>query len=160
MEELLEDVKIYNSSELQDFILKLETKYDIESAEEKYHNLVNFSTNAEVPYHQWFIYREGFASELITELIHMSDALPGECIIDGLNLQEGGSTIVWFGQTWSLELYQQLNARLWRQGQRETVVVHHIVTKGTIDENVMKALGKKDASQAALIDAVRAQIGG
>ncbi|MGI6721753.1 MAG: SNF2-related protein [Anaerovoracaceae bacterium] len=78
----------------------------------------------------------------------------------GLNLQEGGSTIVWFGQTWSLELYQQLNARLWRQGQRETVVVHHIVTKGTIDENVMKALGKKDASQAALIDAVRAQIGG
>lgn len=78
----------------------------------------------------------------------------------GLNLQEGGSTIVWFGQTWSLELYQQLNARLWRQGQRETVVIHHIVTKGTIDENVMKALGKKDASQAALIDAVRAQIGG
>lgn len=78
----------------------------------------------------------------------------------GLNLQEGGCTIVWFGLTWSLELYQQLNARLWRQGQRETVVIHHIVTKGTIDEDVLKALEKKDAGQSALIDAVRAQIGG
>jgi len=78
----------------------------------------------------------------------------------GLNLQEGGSTIIWFGHTWSLELYQQLNARLWRQGQKDTVVIHHIVTKGTLDEDVMKALEKKDAGQSALIDAVRAQIGG
>ena len=58
----------------------------------------------------------------------------------GLNLQEGGCTIVWFGLTWSLELYQQLNARLWRQGQKHTVVIHHIVTKGTHDEDVMRAL--------------------
>ena len=73
----------------------------------------------------------------------------------GLNLQQGGSTIVWFGLTWSLELYQQLNARLYRQGQKETVVIHHIITKDTIDENVIKALEKKDLSQNSLIDAVK-----
>ena len=78
----------------------------------------------------------------------------------GLNLQEGGSTIVWFGHTWSLELYQQLNARLWRQGQKETVVIHHIITKGTHDEDVIKALEKKDVGQSALMAAVRARIGG
>ena len=58
----------------------------------------------------------------------------------GLNLQAGGSTLIWFGLTWSLELYQQTNARLWRQGQKNTVVIHHIITKGTIDEQIMKAL--------------------
>lgn len=73
----------------------------------------------------------------------------------GLNLQQGGSTIVWFGLTWSLELYQQLNARLYRQGQKETVVIHHIITKDTIDENVIKALEKKDVSQNSLIEAVK-----
>lgn len=78
----------------------------------------------------------------------------------GLNLQDGGSTIIWFGLTWSLELYQQLNARLWRQGQKNAVVVQHIITKGTVDEDVMKALERKDAGQSALIDAVRARIGG
>ena len=78
----------------------------------------------------------------------------------GLNLQDGGSTIIWFGLTWSLELYQQLNARLWRQGQQNTVVVQHIITKGTVDEDVMKALERKDAGQSALINAVRARIGG
>lgn len=76
----------------------------------------------------------------------------------GLNLQEGGSTIVWFGVTWSLELYQQANARLWRQGQKQTVVIHHILTKDTIDERVMKALDEKDTSQNALIEAVKARI--
>lgn len=77
----------------------------------------------------------------------------------GLNLQAGGSTMVWFGLTWSLELYRQTNARLWRQGQRaDTVVIHHIVTRGTIDEAIMKALSEKDKSQAALIDAVKAQL--
>jgi len=76
----------------------------------------------------------------------------------GLNLQTGGSTLVWFGLTWSLELYQQTNARLWRQGQKDTVVIHHIITKGTIDEQVMKALRLKDKTQAALIDAVRANL--
>lgn len=78
----------------------------------------------------------------------------------GLNLQDGGCTIVWFGLTWSLELYQQLNARLWRQGQKHTVVIHHIVTKGTHDEDVMRALKNKDTRQSALIEAVRARIGG
>lgn len=77
----------------------------------------------------------------------------------GLNLQSGGSALVWFGTTWSLELYQQTNARLWRQGQTaETVVITHIITKGTIDERIMKALKTKDTSQAALIDAVKANL--
>lgn len=77
----------------------------------------------------------------------------------GLNLQAGGSCMVWFGLTWSLELYQQTNARLWRQGQTaETVVVQHIVTKGTIDERVLRALSIKDKSQSALIDAVKADL--
>ena len=69
----------------------------------------------------------------------------------GLNLQDGGCTIIWFGLTWSLELYQQLNARLWRQGQKHTVVIHHIITKGTHDEDVMRALENKDTGQSALI---------
>lgn len=74
----------------------------------------------------------------------------------GLNLQNGGSTLVWFGLTWSLELYQQTNARLYRQGQKNTVVIQHIITKGTIDEQILKALQKKNKTQADLIDAVRA----
>lgn len=78
----------------------------------------------------------------------------------GLNLQQGGSTIVWFSQIWSLELYQQLNARLWRQGQKQTVIVEHLVTEETIDEDILQALEKKDVGQAALIEAVRARIGG
>ena len=73
----------------------------------------------------------------------------------GLNLQQGGSTIIWFGLTWSLELYQQLNARLYRQGQENTVIIHHIVAKDTIDENVIKTLGSKSTGQSALIEAVK-----
>lgn len=77
----------------------------------------------------------------------------------GLNLQNGGSTLVWFGLTWSLELYQQTNARLWRQGQTaDTVVIQHIIAKGTIDEQIMKALKTKDTTQAALITAVKAEV--
>lgn len=77
----------------------------------------------------------------------------------GLNLQDGGSTLVWFGLTWSLELYQQTNARLWRQGQTaDTVVIQHIIAKGTIDEQIMKALKTKDTTQAALITAVKAEV--
>ncbi|AXI67611.1 ATP-dependent helicase [Streptococcus suis] len=79
----------------------------------------------------------------------------------GLNLQKGGHNLVWFGLTWSLELYQQTNARLWRQGQEaETVVIQHIVTEGTIDEEILKALENKDAQQERLIEAVKAQVGG
>lgn len=79
----------------------------------------------------------------------------------GLNIQEGGSTLIWFGLTWSLELYLQTNARLWRQGQKsKTVVIHHIITKGTTDERIMKALQTKETTQDALMDAVKAEIGG
>lgn len=77
----------------------------------------------------------------------------------GLNLQRGGSTIIWFGLTWSLELYQQLNARLYRQGQKETVIIHHILIEGTMDERVLRAVGEKDKTQSALIDAVKAELG-
>ena len=79
----------------------------------------------------------------------------------GLNIQEGGSTLIWFGLTWSLELYLQTNARLWRQGQKsKTVVIHHIIAKGTNDERIMKALRTKETTQSALMDAVKAEIGG
>lgn len=77
----------------------------------------------------------------------------------GLNLQQGGSHLVWFGLTWSLELYQQTNARLYRQGQNsETVIIRHIVTRNTIDEQILRALERKDTSQAALIAAVKAEV--
>ena len=75
----------------------------------------------------------------------------------GLNIQEGGHILIWFGLTWSLELYQQTNARLWRQGQKSTVTVHHIVTRGTVDESVLAALEAKDMTQEKLIAAVKAQ---
>ena len=91
--------------------------------------------------------------ELPVALIHPASA--GH----GLNLQQGGSTLIWFGLTWSLELYQQTNARLWRQGQTEkTVVVQHIITKDTIDERILKALREKNSTQAALINAVKADL--
>ena len=77
----------------------------------------------------------------------------------GLNLQSGGSTIIWYTMPWSLELYQQTNARLWRQGQQsETVVIQHIVIKGTVDEKILKALKSKDETQTALMSAVRAEL--
>jgi SNF2 family DNA or RNA helicase len=97
--------------------------------------------------------RKWNAGEIPVALIHPASA--GH----GLNLQSGGNTLVWFGLTWSLELYQQTVARLWRQRQAsETVVVQHIITKGTIDERIMKALSEKDTTQAALIDAVKADL--
>ena len=97
--------------------------------------------------------RKWNAGEIPVALIHPASA--GH----GLNLQSGGNTLVWFGLTWSLELYQQTVARLWRQGQAsETVVVQHIITKGTIDERIMKALSEKDTTQAALVDAVKADL--
>lgn len=78
----------------------------------------------------------------------------------GLNLQEGGHIIVWFGLTWSLEYYQQANARLNRQGQTETVIIHHLVAKGTLDERVLQVLQSKEKNQDDLLNAVKAQIGG
>ena len=99
-------------------------------------------------------FRKWNAGEIPVAVIHPASA--GH----GLNLQAGGSTLIWFGLTWSLELYQQMNARLWRQGQKETVVIHHLIAKETLDERVMEALEKKDCGQLALVDAVRARIGG
>ena len=97
--------------------------------------------------------RKWNAGEIPVALIHPASA--GH----GLNLQSGGNTLVWFGLTWSLELYQQTVARLWRQGQAsKTVVVQHIITKGTIDERIMRALSEKDTTQSALIDAVKADL--
>lgn len=78
----------------------------------------------------------------------------------GLNLQAGGATLIWYGLTWSLELYQQTNARLWRQGQKHPVIIHHIITEGTIDENILAALKRKDKTQLALINAVKANLKG
>lgn len=79
----------------------------------------------------------------------------------GLNLQAGGSTLIWFGLTWSLELYLQTNARLWRQGQTaKTVVIHRIIAEGTVDELMLKALDRKERSQNSLIDAVRVMLKG
>lgn len=93
------------------------------------------------------------AGELQAGLIHPASA--GH----GLNLQQGGNILVWFGLTWSLELYQQTVARLWRQGQKAGAVsVIHIVTEGTVDERILKALESKDHTQAALIEAVKAEV--
>jgi SNF2 family DNA or RNA helicase len=78
----------------------------------------------------------------------------------GLNLQDGGNTIVWYGMPWSLELYQQANARLHRQGQTKTVFVHHILCEDTVDQEVVKALASKDFTQEGLLAAVKAWIGG
>ena len=76
----------------------------------------------------------------------------------GLNIQSGGHILIWFGLTWSLELYQQTNARLWRQGQNSTVTIHHIVCKNTVDEDVLSALANKDVTQEKLIAAVKARL--
>lgn len=76
----------------------------------------------------------------------------------GLNLQQGGCNVVWFGLNWNLELYQQANARLHRQGQEHTVYVHHLLAAGTVDEDVMSALQRKADCQAALLEALKARI--
>ena len=124
-------------------------KHDLERISERLKNLhIPFSrldTDGSI--------RKWNAGEIPVVLIHPASA--GH----GLNLQSGGNTLVWFGLTWSLELYQQTVARLWRQGQAsETVVVQHIIAEGTIDERIMKALSEKDTTQAALIDAVKADL--
>ena len=97
--------------------------------------------------------RKWNAGELQVGLIHPASA--GH----GLNLQEGGNTMIWFGITWSLELYSQTIGRLFRQGQKsKTVTVIHIITDGTVDERILKALEAKDSTQRALIDAVKAEV--
>ena len=96
--------------------------------------------------------REWNAGKIPVAVIHPASA--GH----GLNLQTGGSTLIWFGLTWSLELYQQTNARLWRQGQQDTVVIHHIITDDTVDGRVLKALQSKEKIQNSLIAAVKAEL--
>lgn len=76
----------------------------------------------------------------------------------GLNLQDGGNVVVWFGLNWSLELYQQANARLYRQGQTQPVYIHHLVVAGSVDEDVMNALEKKDDCQSALLESLKARV--
>ena len=76
----------------------------------------------------------------------------------GLNIQKGGHILIWFSLVWSLEMYQQTNARLWRQGQKEVVTIHHIVCRDTVDEAVLKALERKDITQENLIAAVKAHL--
>ena len=76
----------------------------------------------------------------------------------GLNIQKGGHILIWFSMIWSLEMYQQTNARLWRQGQTQVVTVHHIVCKDTVDKDVLKALEHKDTTQQNLIAAVKAHL--
>ena len=76
----------------------------------------------------------------------------------GINLQAGGDIIIWFGFTWSLELYFQANARLHRQGQKEKIIIHHIISKGTVDEDVMRALDRKEVNQEELLRAVKARL--
>jgi len=124
-------------------------KHDLERIQERLHSLhipaVKLDTDNAIS--RW---NNG---EIPVALIHPASA--GH----GLNLQSGGSTLVWFGITWSLELYQQTVARLYRQGQAsETVVVQHIITEGTIDRRILKALREKDKTQAALIEAVKAEV--
>ena len=124
-------------------------KHDLERIKERLHKLhIPFSTlDDSVSIERWN------CGELPVALIHPASA--GH----GLNLQAGGSTLIWFGLTWSLELYQQTNARLWRQGQTsDTVVIHHIVSEDTIDERIMSALRKKEKTQSALIEAVKANL--
>lgn len=124
-------------------------KHDLHRIEEKLKELkVSYlPISTEESIRKWNV------GELDVGLVHPASA--GH----GLNLQKGGNIIVWFGLTWSLELYQQTNARLWRQGQeKSTVVVQHIVTAGTIDEDILRALTNKDASQNALINAVKAHL--
>ena len=124
-------------------------KHDLERIEERLHKLyIPFSRmDTESSIRRWN------AGTVPVGLIHPASA--GH----GLNLQAGGSTLIWYGLTWSLELYQQTNARLWRQGQTaDTVVLHHIVTEKTIDERIMTALQQKEKTQDTLIEAVKANL--
>ena len=120
-------------------------KHDLHRIQERFPEARELKTSEDI--HAWNNGRIPMA------LIHPASA--GH----GLNLQAGGSSLIWFGLTWSLELYQQTNARLWRQGQKaDTVVIQHIITRDTIDEMIMTALDQKDKTQTALMEAVRAQL--
>ena len=116
-------------------------KHDLESIKDAFPKSVELKTDADVE--EW---NKGNIQML---LAHPASAGYG------LNLQAGGHIIVWYGLTWSLEQYQQANARLHRQGQQEPVIVHHLVTKDTMDEQVMRALERKEVGQDALLEAIK-----
>ena len=143
----LED--IYESAQGHPFLLAYWFRHDLVRIMERLDkigaNYQKISTDQSI--------KDWNAQKIEVGLIH-----PASCG-HGINLQKGGSHIVFFGQIWSLELYQQTVARLWRQGQKsKTVVVQHIVSKGTIDEKILKALSEKDVTQLDLINAVKAEI--
>lgn len=142
----LED--IYESSQGHPFLLAYWFRHDLVRIKERLDKLgAKYQIiNTDQSIKDWN------AGKIEVGLIH-----PASCG-HGINLQKGGSHIVFFGQTWSLELYQQTVARLWRQGQKsKTVVVQHIVAKDTVDERILKALSEKDVTQSALIEAVKAE---
>lgn len=115
-------------------------KHDLERITERFSNVRQLKTSTDIS--DWN------AGSIEIGLIHPASA--GH----GLNLQQGGSILIWYSLTWSLELYQQANARLYRQGQQLPVTITHIVTKNSIDEQILKALEAKNTTQSALIDAV------
>lgn len=142
----LED--IYESSQGHPFLLAYWFRHDLVRIKERLDKLgAKYQIiNTDQSIKDWN------AGKIEVGLIH-----PASCG-HGINLQKGGSHIVFFGQTWSLELYQQTVARLWRQGQKsKTVVVQHILAKDTVDERILKALSEKDVTQSALIEAVKAE---
>lgn len=141
--EALED--IVESANGKPLLVAYWFKHDLARLKERFKQAREIDTSKDI--------RDWNSGKIPLGLIHPASA--GH----GLNLQEGGCNLVWFGLTWSLELYQQCNARLYRQGQKsDTVVIQHIVCKDTIDERVMKALESKNTNQNALIEAVKAEV--
>ena len=119
-------------------------KHDLARLKERFPNAKELDTADDI--HDWN------AGKIPLLLVHPASA--GH----GLNLQHGGHIVVWFGLTWSLELYQQANKRLHRPGQSEPVIIHHLVARGTIDEDVMRALKDKSVGQDTMMDAVKARL--
>lgn len=140
--EALED--IVSANEHRSILVFYWFKHDLDRLKEKFPEAVQLKTAADIK-----AWNNGGISMM---LVHPASA--GH----GLNLQYGGSIIVWFSLSWSLELYQQANKRLHRSGQTHTVVIHHLVTQGTIDEDVMKALQGKKVTQETMIEAIKARI--
>lgn len=123
-------------------------KHDLTRIKERFKNVHEFSPKVDTS----ALIRDWNAGEIPLLLAHPASA--GH----GLNLQEGSHIIVWFGLPWSLELYQQANARLYRQGQTQPVIIHHIVCEHTVDEKVLAALQSKDATQKSLLNALKGYI--
>lgn len=140
--EALED--IVSANEHKAVLVFYWFKHDLDRLKEKFPKAVQLKTAADIK-----AWNNG---EISIMLVHPASA--GH----GLNLQYGGSIIVWFSLSWSLELYQQANKRLHRSGQTHTVVIHHLVAQGTIDEDVMKALQGKKVTQETMITAIKARI--